>query len=118
MDCQTGEGKTIRKLVKLEIGAEIRGVGKWEDSGVYAERLGIEGVLLRIGREEEDEWMATVAMLEAKEYNARGNKNRNKGPASGTTEYRRTRDVAAARGAESKQNGQYAYTYIAGDKMD
>lgn len=87
MDCQTGKGKTIRKLVKLEIGVEIRGVGTWEESGVYAERLGIEGALLRIGREEEDERMATVAMLEAEEYNARGNKNRNKEPVSGTTKY-------------------------------
>lgn len=82
MDCQTGKGKTIRKLVKLEVGVEIRGVGTWEDLGVYAERLGIEGVLLRVGRGEEDERMATAAMLEAKEYNAWGNKNRNKGPVS------------------------------------
>lgn len=118
MDCQTGKGKTIRKLVKLETGVEIRGVGTWEDLGVYAERLGIEGVLLRVGREEEDERMATAAMLEAKEYNAWGNENRNKGPVSGTTKYRSTRDVAVGRGAESKQNEQYAYKYIAGDKMD
>lgn len=82
MDCQTGKGKTIRKLVKLEVGVEIRGVGTWEDLGVYAERLGIEGVLLRVGRGEEDERMATAVMLEAKEYNAWGNKNRNKGPVS------------------------------------
>lgn len=27
MDCEIREGRTIRKLVKLEIGVEIKGVG-------------------------------------------------------------------------------------------
>lgn len=113
MDCQTGKGKTIRKLVKLEVGVETRGVGTWEDFRGVRRTVRNRGRVAtyqprRRGRVDGNSGDAGSERIQC----TWGNKNGNKGPASGTTKYRRTRDVAVGRGAESKQNGQYACTRI------